>query len=75
MGFDRWNIVLGHYVFYVLWHGGQGSREYARLSRMSRYFTPSPMGIDLSDEPGAMGVYLNLLDRHGYAYDGEPVHT
>ena len=38
---DRWDIVEGHYWFYVDWHGGQGSYFYQRLCRIRSYYKPS----------------------------------
>lgn len=42
MYFDRFDIVEAWYLALADCHGGQWSREYARLSRMTRYFKPSP---------------------------------
>lgn len=40
MYLDRFDICEAWYLYLSHWHGGQGSREYARLSRMFRYFQP-----------------------------------
>ncbi len=37
--FDRFDIAEAYYLFGSLYHGGQGSREYALLSRASRILT------------------------------------
>lgn len=42
MYFDRFDIVDAWYLALSEWHGGQWSPEYARLSRMTGYFKPSP---------------------------------
>lgn len=36
--FDRWDVVVGWYHYLANYHGGQGSREYARLSKLTGYF-------------------------------------
>ena len=41
--FDRFDICEAYYLALSHCHGGQWSCEYARLSKMARYFTPSPM--------------------------------
>ena len=49
--FDRFDIAEAYYLALSACHGGQWSREYARLSRMHRYFRPSPMlSIDSLNE-------------------------
>jgi hypothetical protein len=40
---DRFDIVLGHYVFCALHHTGQGSALYERLSRITGYFQPGSL--------------------------------
>jgi len=42
MYFDRFDICEAYYLYFCDYHGGQGSREYARLSRMTHYFKPRP---------------------------------
>lgn len=63
MYFDRFDIVEAWYLALADCHGGQWSREYARLSRMSRYFRPSPMlSVDtLSDN--AREIYERACAR------------
>ena len=39
--FDRYAIVDGHYWWNIDHHGGQSSKEYARMCNISRYFTPA----------------------------------
>ena len=40
---NRWAIVEGHYLYCLLHHGGQSCPLYARLCRISEYFTPGPL--------------------------------
>ena len=48
---DRFDIVEAYYLAFSHCHSGQWSREYARLSRMLRYFKPrANLSVDtLSD--------------------------
>ncbi len=41
MYFDRFDIAEAYYLALSHCHGGQWSREYARLCKLSRSFTPS----------------------------------
>lgn len=59
MYFDRFDICDAYYLALSHCHGGQWSREYARLSRMADYFRPSPL---LSVE--------NLNENARAIYDG-----
>ena len=43
MYFDRFDIAEAWYLALSHCHGGQWSREYARLCKLSRRFRPSPM--------------------------------
>lgn len=43
MYFDRFDIAEAYYLWLSHNHSGQNSREYARLSRMTQYFSPSPL--------------------------------
>lgn len=66
--FDRFQIVLGHYVFCLLWHGGQTCELYQRLCRIGRYFEPGYRGLSL-DTPGnelAAEIYRRLCEKHGF---------
>ncbi len=64
--FDRFQIVLGHYVFYMLWHGGQGCPFYERMCRIERYFTPGHLALNLFSEGNefALEVYKGLCVKH-----------
>ncbi len=42
MCFDRFDIAEAYFLFFCFYHEGGGSRKYRRLSKMSRYFRPSP---------------------------------
>jgi hypothetical protein len=43
MYFDRYDIAEAWYLALSHCHGGQWSREYARLCKLQRSFRPSPM--------------------------------
>ena len=66
---NRFDVVLGHFVFYVLHHQGQGSEFYKRLSRINGYFKPGAAFsearfFDASNEEyeKARGVYKALCE-------------
>jgi len=40
MTFDRFDICEAWYLYLCDYHGGQWSKEYNRLSRMTAYFKP-----------------------------------
>ena len=46
MHFDRFDIVEAYYLALSHCHGGQWSKEYARLCKLSEYFRPA-MGLDV----------------------------
>lgn len=63
MYFDRFDICEAWYLALADCHGGGGSREYQRLSRMSRYFRPSPMlSVETLSENGRE-IYENACAR------------
>jgi hypothetical protein len=63
MYWDRFDIVEAWYLALCDCHGGQGSPEYARLSRMLRYFRPSPMlSVDTLSENARM-IYENACEK------------
>ncbi len=66
MYFDRFDICEAYYIAYSENHGGQSSREYARLSSMARYFMPRrSLSYDtLSDN--ARAIYDDLCERNGW---------
>ena len=63
MWFDRFDICEAYYVFAMLHHGGQGSKEYEIFGRLNRMgFKPSPMlsGPEKLSENG-LNIYLNKV--------------
>jgi len=70
MYFDRFDICEAYYLAFSHCHGGQRSREYARMCAMARYFRPSPMlSVDsLSDNGREIyeRVCADILDLREY---------
>lgn len=64
---DRYSIVEGYYWWLIEHHNGQSSREYARLSRITGYYSPSPIAHGPRDE--AMYVYQRLCVKAGCAHE------
>lgn len=63
MYFDRYDIAEAYYLALSHCHGGQWSREYARLCKLSRSFKPSPMlNVDSLSENGKV-IYDNACAR------------
>jgi hypothetical protein len=62
MYFDRYDIIEAHYWFCANYHGGQWSELYARLSRLSRIFTPSPLSRGPESE-NARDIYIKLVRK------------
>lgn len=49
--FDRFQICEAYYLFLSANHGGQNSKEYAKLSKLLTYFKPSHMlSYDRADD-------------------------
>ncbi len=61
--FDRFDIVEAHFWFCADFHGGQGSRLYARLSKISRYFKPGASQNGPSTE-NARDIYEALAEQY-----------
>ena len=68
--FDRFSIVIGHYMFCMHYHGGQNSALYARMCRIGRYFN---LGVGWKDRylweeenEIALMVYNQLEQKHGF---------
>lgn len=63
---DRFQIVLGHYRFYMDNHTGQNSAFYKRLCRVGNYFEPSDRVLNLNSEENEMAllVYNNLAAQY-----------
>jgi len=69
---NRFEIVLGHYVFCVLHHEGQGSALYERLCRLLEFFNPGAgfsetrfFDPEVSEYEEAREVYSGLCRKHG----------
>ncbi|NBR91525.1 MAG: hypothetical protein EBS68_16790 [Rhodobacteraceae bacterium] len=66
--FDRFDIAEAYYLALSDCHGGQWSREYARLCAMQRYFRPSPMLSVETLSDNAREIYdracARLLERN-----------
>ena len=63
MYFDRFDIVEAWYLALSHCHGGQWSREYERLGRLSLKFRPSPLlSVDTLNE-NARAIYDNACAR------------
>lgn len=62
---DRFDIVEGHYWFYCDWHGGQGTKEYKRLCKLTTYFKPGILQHHVSTEE-SLQVYITLMKKYGY---------
>jgi hypothetical protein len=63
MYFDRFDICEAYYLALSHCHGGQWSKEYARLCRMREYFKPSPMLSVETLTDNALEIYENACDR------------
>ena len=68
--FNRFNIVIAHYIFCEDHHDGQASALYERLCRISRYFKPSPlMSHDINDHDDEVkDIYVSLCEKYGFNY-------
>jgi hypothetical protein len=63
MYFDRFDICEAYYLAFSHCHGGQWSREYARMCAMMRYFKPSPyLSVDSLSE-NAREIYDAVCAR------------
>ena len=63
MYFDRFDIVEAWYLALSHCHGGQWSPEYARLSKITTYFRPSPLlSVDTLSE-NAREIYETACGR------------
>lgn len=63
MYWDRFDIVEAWYLALCDCHGGQWSREYARLSRLLRYFKPSPMLSVASLSDNGLEIYKQACNK------------
>ena len=64
MYYDRFDIVDAHYWWNVHHHGGQWSDEYAKVCRISAYFSPSILANGPESE-NAQAIYANLCHKEG----------
>ena len=63
MYFDRFDICEAYFLALSHCHGGQWSREYARLCKLMSYFKPSPMlSIETLSDNGRE-IYDSACDR------------
>src|SRR5262245_24460169 len=62
---DRYLICDSYYWWLAEHHSGQGSREYARLSKRSGYYTPGP----LRNGPEDPESYNELCARAGCKHE------
>ena len=63
MYFDRFDICEAYYLALSHCHGGQWSREYARLSRMANYYRPSPFLSVENLSENARAIYEGACAR------------
>lgn len=63
MYWDRFDIADAHYWYCVHHHGGQSCPLYARLCRISRYFTPALRATGPESE-NAREIYCALIRRN-----------
>lgn len=62
MYFDRFDVAEAYYLYFSLHHEGQGSANYARLSKMTSYFKPRPSLITPSDlSENGQAIYYKLI--------------
>lgn len=63
MYFDRFDIAEAWYLALSHCHGGQSSREYERLSKLTRHFKPSPMLSVESLSDNAREIYRAACNK------------
>lgn len=61
MYFDTFDVLEAHYLFLSLWHEGQFSDKYRRLSRLTGYFRPRPSLRLTSLTPNGKAIYSVLV--------------
>jgi hypothetical protein len=71
MYFDRYDIVVAHYLWCCHYHSGQGSQEYLKMCRITDphgiiRFNPSPLLDDLPENENQAEIYADLCIRNGY---------
>lgn len=60
--YNRFDIVDAYYWFFADYHEGQWSEKYARLCKISTYFTPSRLANGPSSE-NAQEIYNQLVEK------------
>lgn len=70
MRFDRFDILSAYYLFGMLWHSGQWSREYAYMGRaLNAGFRPSlNFGLESLSENGRL-IYEGLVKREAERFN------
>jgi hypothetical protein len=65
MTYDRFDIVHAWYHYCTMWHRGQASWEYARLSRISQYCSPGMVDLNepCDENKNAQEIYLSIVLR------------
>lgn len=65
MEWNRFDICEAYYVYAMLWHSGQASKEYAIFGRLHRMeFSPRPSLSSETDlEDNARAIYDNLVTK------------
>lgn len=64
MYWNKFDIVEAHYTFYSDYHSGQFSKGYEKLSRISRYFTPSRLFKGYASlSENSKEIYNNLVAK------------
>ena len=63
MYYDSFDICAAHWMFAMLWHGGQGTKTYAKFGQLERLrFSPAPSWCDPRDlEENAREIYRQLV--------------
>jgi hypothetical protein len=66
MYFDRFDICAAHWMFAMLWHGGQNSATYAKFAQLERLrFKPALLWSEPADLPeNAREIYRQLVVNH-----------
>ena len=66
MYFDKFDICEAHYIFAVLYHGGQSCPIYAKFAQLDRIgFRPSPLLSDENDlNENARSIFEDLVEKH-----------
>lgn len=60
--FDRFDILSAYYLFGMLYHGGQGTKEYAYMCRaLNCGFGPGPNFGFKSLTDNGKEIYLNIV--------------